>query len=130
MIHEVYGEINEIKACSCYFDLVFYAMKKCLTTDEIEELICSASGKIKPCFFFFDGAYIVCSVRFIIWAANNHDGNLGEIVSKEFIDIIEDLKPINCIDGLKVYENEIYFCFTCRFNVSAFLVTRLHLLEC
>ena len=36
MIHEVYGEINETKACSCYFDLVFYAMKKCLTTDEIE----------------------------------------------------------------------------------------------
>ena len=52
MIHEVYGEINETKACSCYFDLVFYAMKKCSTTDEIEELICSASGKIKPCSFF------------------------------------------------------------------------------
>ena len=129
-MHEVYGEINEIKVYSCHFDLFFYAMKKCLTTDEIEELICSASGKIKPCFFFFDGAYIVCCVRFIIWAANNHDDNLGEIVSEECIDIIEYLKPVNCIDWLQVYENEIYFCFTCRFNVSAFLVARLHTLEC
>ena len=125
MIHEVYGEINEIKVCSCHFDLVFYAMKKFSTTDEIEELICSVSDKIKPWFFFFDGAYIVCCVRFIIWAANNHDGNLDEIVSQE---CIKDLK--HCIDWLKVYQNEIYFCFTCRSNVSAFLVTRLHTLEC
>ena len=125
MIHEVYGEINEIKVCSCHFDLVFYAMKKFSTTDEIEELICSVSDKIKPWFFFFDGAYIVCCVRFLIWAANNHDGNLDEIVSQE---CIKDLK--HCIDWLKVYQNEIYFCFTCRFNVSAFLVTRLHTLEC
>ena len=27
MIHELYGEINEIKVCSCHFDLAFYAMK-------------------------------------------------------------------------------------------------------
>ena len=125
MIHEVYGEINEIKVCSCHFDLVFYAMKKFLTTDEIEELICSVSDKIKPWFFFFDGAYIVCCVRFIIWAANNHDGNLDEIVSQE---CIKDLK--HCIDWLKVYQNEIYFCFTCRSNISAFLVTRSLTLEC
>ena len=132
MIHEVYGEIKEIKVCSCHFDLFFYAMKKFLTRDEIEELICSVSGKIKPCFFFFDGSYIVCCVCFIIWAANNHDGNLGEIVSEECIDIdiIEDLKPVNCIDRLKVYKNEIYFCCNCWCNISAFLVTRLHTLEC
>ena len=130
MIHELFGEINEIKVCSCHFDLVFHNMKKFSTTDEIEELICSVSGKIKPCFFFFDGTYIVCCVRFIIWAANNHDGNLHEIVSEQCLDILEDLKPVNCIDWLKVYENEIYFCFRCRFNASAFLVTRLHTLEC
>ena len=81
MIHEVYGKIDEIKVCSCHFDQVFYAIKKFSTTDEIEELICSVSDKIKPWFFFFDGAYIVCCVRFIIWAANNHDANLDEIVS-------------------------------------------------
>ena len=100
-------------------------MKKFVTRHEIEELICSVSRKIKRCFCFFDGACIVCCVCFIIWAANNHDGNLGEIVSQE---CIKDLK--HCIDWLKVYQNEIYFCFTCRSNVSAFLVTRLHTLEC
>ena len=125
MIHEVYGKIDEIKVCSWHFDQVFYAIKKFSTTDEIEELNCSASDKIKPWFFFFDGAYIVCCVLFIIWAANNHDANLDEIVSQE---CIKDLK--HCIDWLKVYQNEIYFCFTCRSNVSAFLVTRLHTLEC
>ena len=111
LIHEICGEINEIKVCSCHFDLVFYAIKKISTTDEIEVLICSVSGKIKPYFFSFDGVYIVCCVRFIIWAANNHDGNLGEIVSEECndIDIIEDLKPVNCIDQLKVYKNEFIF---------------------
>ena len=36
MIHELFGEINEIKVCTCHFDLVFYTIKKCLTTDEIE----------------------------------------------------------------------------------------------
>ena len=45
MIHELYDEINEIKVCSCHFDLVFYAMKKFSTTDEIEELICSVLAK-------------------------------------------------------------------------------------
>ena len=54
----------------------FLRNEKISAKDEIEELICSVSGKIKPCFFFFDGVYIVCCVRFIIWAANNHDGNL------------------------------------------------------
>ena len=107
MIHELFGEINEIEVCSCHFDLVFHNMKKFSTTDEIEELICSVSGKIKPCFFFFDGTYIVCFIRFIIWAANNHDGNLHEIVSEDCFDNIADLKPVNCIDWLKVYENEI-----------------------
>ena len=130
MIHEVYRKINKIKVCSCHFDLVFYEMKNFSITDEIEELICSVSGKIKPCFSFFDGTYIICCVGFIIWAANNHDGNLCEIVSEECINIIEDLKPVKCIEQLKAYENEIYFCFTCRFNVSTFLVTRLHTLEC
>ena len=111
MIHELFGEINEIKVSSCHFDLVFYTIKKFSTADEIEELICSVSRKIKPCFFFLDGTYIVCCVRFIIWAANNLDGNLHEIVSEQCLDILEDLKPVNCIDWLKVYENEIYFCF-------------------
>ena len=127
MIHELFGEINETKVCSCHFDLAFYTIKKFSTTDEIEELICSVSGKIKLCFFFFDGTYVVCCVRFIIWAANNHDGNLHEIVSEQCLDILEDL---NCIDWLKLYKNEIHFCFRCRFNGSAFLVTRLHTLEC
>ena len=130
MIHELYDEINEIKVCSCHFDLVFYAMKKFSTTDEIEELICSVSGKIKLCFFFFDGTYIVCCIGIIIWAANNHDGHLHEIVSEDCFDNIADLKPVNCIDWLKVYENYICFCFSCIFNISAFLVTRLHTLEC
>ena len=130
MIHEVYRKIDEIKVCSCHFDLVFYAIKKFSTTDEIDRLIFTAFGKIKPCLFFFDGTYTVCCVDFIIWAANNHDGNLYEIVSEQCIDLIKDLKPVNCIDWLKVYENEIYFCFTCRFNVSAFLVERLYTLEC
>ena len=82
-----------------------------MTKHEIEELICSFSGIIKPCFFFFDGVYIVCCIYFIIWLANDHDGNLGEIVSEECIDIdiIEDLKPVNCIDQLKVYKNEFIF---------------------
>ena len=111
MIHRLFGEINDIKNCSCHFNLGFYTIKKFSATDKIEELICSVSGKIKPCFFFFDGTYIVCCVRFIIWAANNHDGNLHEIVSEQCLDILEDLKPVNCIDWLKVYENEIYFCF-------------------
>ena len=71
-----------------------------------------------------------CCVDFIIWAANNHDSNLYEIVSEQCLHILEDLKPVNCIGWLKVYENEIYFCFTCSLNVSAFLVTRLHTLEC
>ena len=86
-------------------------MKKFVTRHEIEELICSVSRKIKRCFCFFDGACIVCCVCFIIWAANNHDGNLGEIVSEECndINIIEDLKPVNCIDRLKVYKNEFIF---------------------
>ena len=76
--------------------------------------------------------YIVCCIYFIIWLANDHDGNLGEIVSEECIDIdiIEDLKPVNCIDQLEGYKNEIYFCFSCWRNISAFLVTRLHTLEC
>ena len=51
MIHELFGEINEIKVSSCHFDLVFYTIKKFSTTDEIKELICSVSRKIKPCFF-------------------------------------------------------------------------------
>ena len=46
MIHEVYSEINEIKVCSCHFDLVFYAMKKFSTRHEVEDFICSVSGKI------------------------------------------------------------------------------------
>ena len=111
MIHELFGEINEIEVCSCHFDLVFHNMKKFSTTDEIEELICSVSGKIKPCFFFFDGTYIVCCVRFIIWVANNNDGNLHEIVSEQCPDILKDLKPVNYIDWLKVYENIIYFFY-------------------
>ena len=45
MIHELFGEINEIKVCSCHFDLVFYTIKKFSTTDEIEELICSVLEK-------------------------------------------------------------------------------------
>ena len=98
MIHEVYGKINEIKACSCYFDLALYAMKKISTTDETDELIRAVSGKIEPCLLFFDGMYIVCCVEFVIWAANNHDGNLYEIVPEQCLDILEDLKPINCID--------------------------------
>ena len=102
MIHEVYGKIDEIKVCSCHFDQVFYAIKKFSTTDEIDRLICTVSGKIKPWLFFFDGTYIVCCVDFIIWAANNHDGNLYEILSEQCIDLIEDLKPVNCIDWLKV----------------------------
>ena len=129
MMHELYGKINGIEVCSCHFDLGFYAMKTFLTIDETEELICPVSSKIKLCFFFFDGTYIVCCERFIVWAANNHDGNLHEIVSEDCFDNIADLKPVNCIDWLKVYENEIYFCFSCRFNVSAFLVTRLHTLK-
>ena len=80
MTHELFREINEIKVCSCHFDLVFHTIKKFSITDETEELICSVSGKIKPCFFFFDGTYVVCCLCFIIWAANNHDGNLREIV--------------------------------------------------
>ena len=128
MIHEVYGKIDEIKVCSCHFDPVFYAIKKFSTTDEIDRLICTVSGKIKPWLFFFDGTYIVCCVDFIIWAANNYDCNLYEILSEQCIDLIED--SVNCIDQLKANENEIYFCFTCRFNVFAFLVTRLHTLEC
>ena len=96
MVHELYGKI-----------LGFYAMKKILTADETEELICPVSSKIKPCFSFFDGAYIVCCERFIIWAANNHDGNLHEIVSEQCLDILEDLKPVNSIDWLRVCENEI-----------------------
>ena len=39
--------------------------------------------------------YIVCCIRFIIWAANNLDGNLHEIVSEQCLNILEDLKPIN-----------------------------------
>ena len=105
-------------------------MKKFATTDEIDELIRAVSGKIEPCLFFFDGMCIICCVDFAIWSANNHDGNLYEIVSEQCLDILEDLKPVNCIDWLKLYANEIYFCFTCRFNVSTFLVTRLHTLEC
>ena len=107
MMHELYGKINGIEVCSCHFDLGFYAMKKFLTTDETEELICPVSSKIKLCFFFFDGTYIVCCERFIVWAANNHDGNLHEIVSEDCFDNIADLKPVNCIGWLKVYENEI-----------------------
>ena len=48
MIHEVYGEINEIKVCSCHFDLVFYAMKKFSTADEIEELFALFLIKLNP----------------------------------------------------------------------------------
>ena len=99
MIHELFGEINEIKVCSCHFDLVFYTIKKFSTTDEIEELICPVSGKIKPCFvFILNGTYIVCCIHFIIWAASNHNGNLHEIVSEDCFDNIADLKPVNCID--------------------------------
>ena len=66
MIHQVYGKIDEIKVCSCHFYQVFYAIKKILTTDEIDRLICTVSGKIKPWLFFFDGTNIVCCVNFII----------------------------------------------------------------
>ena len=102
MIHEVYGKTDDIKVCSCHFDQVFHAIKRFLTTDEIDWLICTVSAKIKPWLFFFDGTYIVCCVDFIIWAANNHDGNLYEILSEQCIDLIKDLKPVNCIDWLKV----------------------------
>ena len=99
MVHEVYGKIDEIKVCSCHFDQVFYAIKRFLTTDEIEELICFVFDKIKPQFFFFDGAYIICCIRFIIWAANNHDANLDEIVSQECIDIPFLIWAANNHDG-------------------------------
>ena len=58
MIHELFGEINEIKVSSCHFDLVFYTIKKFSTTDEIKELICSVSRKIKPCFFMECISYV------------------------------------------------------------------------
>ena len=107
MIRELHGKISEVKVCSCHFDLAFYAMKKFSTTDEIDELIRAVSSKIEPCLFFFDRMYIIC-VDFVIWSANNHDGNLYEIVC---LDILGDLKPVNRIDWLKMYKNEIYFCF-------------------
>ena len=53
MIHEVYGKTDEIKVCSCHFDQVFYVIKKFSTTDEIDRLICTVSGKIKPWLFLF-----------------------------------------------------------------------------
>ena len=105
-------------------------MKKFSTTDEIDELILVVSGKIEPCLFFFNIMYIIYCVDFVIWSANNHDANLYEIVSEQCLDILEDLKPVNSIDWLKMHKNEIYFCFRCRYNISAFLVTRLHTLEC
>ena len=111
MIHEVYGKFNEIKVCSCHFDLAFYAIKIFSRTHETDELIRAVSGKIEPCLFFFDGMYIVCCVYLVIWAANNHDGNLYEIDPEQCLNIFEDLKPINCIDWLKLYKKEIYFCF-------------------
>ena len=95
-------------------------MKKFATADEIDELIRAVSGKIEPCLFYFDGKCIIYCVDFAIWSANNHDGNLYEIVSEQCLDILEDLKPVNCIDWLKMYKNEIYLCFCCRYNISAF----------
>ena len=98
--NEQRSELNLSKANFPENTLVYVNQARISTVKAGEQAIyMTVSDKIKPWFYFLDGAYIVCCIRFIIWAANNHDGNLDEIVSEECINIHFLIWAANNNDG-------------------------------